>query len=156
MSILANRAFAGLFVAFTLCSCSSSSSKPGLARDEIGPLVVAPEPGPPADAAVGISEVQARRELDLLFRDAGLRILNDEPLHGSAIEVVLDGYDPERHIGYEYIDASEAAQSLGTEARVKLGRDHRLLFLDACSLDELRRAASSFLERATSPDAGPN
>ncbi len=154
MSILANRAFVGLFVAFALCSCSSSSSKPGLARDEIGPLVVAPEP--PADAAVGISEVQARRELDILFRDAGLRILNDEPLLGAAIEVVLDGYDPERHIGYEYIDASEAAQSLSADERVNLARDHRLLFLDACSLDELRRAASSFLERATSPDAGSN
>jgi hypothetical protein len=75
-------------------------------------------------------------------------------LPNSHIEVVLDGYDPEQKIGYEYIDASEAAQSLGRTEQENASGDARLLIIEACSLDELRRAASSFLSSATIPDAG--
>ena len=153
LTSLANRYFMGLFVANAVCACSSSTANPGHQHKEVSPLVT-----PPAlvlDAAVGISEVQARRELDALFRDAGFRILNDEPLPDSPIEVVLDGYDPERRVGYEYIDEREAALSLARAEQEGAARDHRLLIIDACSLGELRRAASLFLATATAPDAGP-
>lgn len=139
------------FVVAITFGCSGASSPSGFKENEVEPLVVSQEP--PADAGVGISEVQARRELDALFRDAGFRILNDELLPDSPIEVVLDGYDPEQRIGYEYIDASEAAQSLARSEQEKASGDVRVLVLDACSLDELRRTASSFLSAATTADA---
>ena len=153
LTILANRHFMGLFVAGAVCACSSSTTNLGHKDSEVRPLVT--PPALPLDAAVGISEVQARRELDALFRDAGFRILNDEPLPNSHIEVVLDGYDPERRVGYEYIDEREAALSLGRAEQEGAASDHRLLIIDACSLDELRRVASLFLATATAPDAGP-
>ncbi len=109
---------------------------------------------PRFDAAIGISEVQARRELDLMFREAGLRILNDERLPSADIEVVLDGYDPARRIGYEYIADGEAAVSPKRDGLTALVSGDKILVVDACSLEALRHAASEFLAMALAQDAG--
>ncbi len=89
-----------------------------------------------------------------MFRDAGLRILNDEPQTIADIEVVLDGYDPERRIGYEYIADGEASASPSTEAFATGAQERRLLVVPACSLSELRRVASTFLADIEVVDAG--
>lgn len=115
------------------------------------------KPLPPVsvDAAVGISEAQARLVLDAMFRDAGLRILNDEPLGESLMEVMLDGYDPERGVGYEYIAASESAMSMSEEEQQAVTEEGRILVVRSCSMEELRRRASEFLAALpAAPDAG--
>ena len=90
-----------------------------------------------------------------MFRDAGFRILNDEPLEESHIEVVLDGYDPEKKVGYEYISASEARESISESEADELARHWSLLILRSCSLAHLRRGASEFLARVPrARDAG--
>ncbi|MCP4446114.1 MAG: hypothetical protein GY811_12325 [Myxococcales bacterium] len=121
----------------------------------MAPLPSASSPALTADAGVGVSEVQARQELDTMFRQAGFRVLNDEPLLHSHIEMVLDGYDPEQKVGYEYIDSREAAESISRKEGDALSRDSRILIVRSCSIDELRHAASSFLERTlVASDAG--
>ncbi len=93
-----------------------------------------------------VSEVQARQELDSIFRAAGFRILNDEPVRVATIEITLDGYDPERLVGYEYIDPLEASLSLDANQRRVLTKNAKILVLSACDIEELRARASAFLK----------
>jgi len=149
--ILANPCVRISFVAVVLAACGTPVASPF-------PAAVAPLPASGeavvvvADASIGISENQARLELDRMFREAGFRILNDELLVSLAIEVTLDGYDPEERVGYEYIDSSEATLSMGSQERAALGSDGHILILEACSLPELRQRAAAFLAgHATRP-----
>ncbi len=91
----------------------------------------------------GISEVQARQELDAMFRAAGYRVLNDEPVRVSEVEITLDGYDPVLLVGYEYIDALEAK---AMEFEALLTKNADILVLPACSVEVLRKKASAFLQ----------
>lgn len=141
-----------------LAACSSPVSEPAsstLAKPAIAPTPIA------IDAAPGMSEIEARHTLDAMFRDAGFRILNDEPFNQAAIdqaaiEVVLDGYDPEQGVGYEYIDASEVGADVSAEERAALANHGRILVIGDCSLDTLTERAAAFLEGVvTATDAGP-
>ena len=92
-----------------------------------------------------MSEVEARSLLNRLFRDAGLRIVNDRAFSQDEVEVTLDGYDPEQGVGYEYV----ARQERDTDLTALEGRSLRaagnILVLEGGTLDELAEAASAFL-----------
>jgi hypothetical protein len=102
-------------------------------------LAEAPDEGPAA------SEVEARSLLNRLFRDAGLRIVNDRALLGADLSVTLDGYDPEQGVGYEYIARQERDTDLSASESHSLRAAGNILILEAATLDELEEAASAFL-----------
>jgi hypothetical protein len=54
-----------------------------------------------------IDEEHGRRVLCQLFSEAGFEIEEDHPLAIAETVVSLDGYDPVRRVGYEYIVTAE-------------------------------------------------
>lgn len=102
-----------------------------------------------------LSPDRARQVLDARFAAAGLAL---EP--GAAIEldgeqVVLDGYDPARDVGYLYFpadpgdpDRSDAAQAMSRAARAlasDIGRHILFVFEDDMpSIDVLERRIDAF------------
>jgi hypothetical protein len=96
-----------------------------------------------------LDESAARAILAAEFRRAGLRILRDQKIAVAGGEVTLDGYDPERQIGYEYIAAEETGIDLSAEERRAL--EHQalpaVLIIDATDEAELRRRAQQFLAK---------
>ncbi len=100
------------------------------------------------------SEVEARTLLDRLFRNAGLRIVNDRFYSEGGVELTLDGYDPERRIGYEYLAAQEQGTDLGEDELKLLGDQRKLLVLKPSSLDEIEDEAKRFLKMAL-PEGNP-
>ncbi len=81
-----------------------------------------------------------------MFREAGWRIVNDAPWREGAIEVTLDGYDPEHDLGYEYVAERERNTELSSSEQGRLRQHARILVLDACSGEELRAQAERFLQ----------
>ena len=106
------------------------------------------------DAGLGLSEASARALLDGMFRDAGLRILNDQVYRAADIEVTLDGYDPERGIGYEYISRAEIDTEIGDVELEVLHWEKTIFIAEQIDEDYLRERAARFLSAlATSPKA---
>jgi acetyl esterase/lipase len=144
ISILTKKQVLISFVA--LCSAACGGRGPS---SEPAPVTPAPS-GQRAsvvesDAGVAISELQARQLLDRLFREAGLRILNDVLFIEAGIEVTLDGYDPERRIGYEYVAREEMGLELSPADLARLRGHPRIFVATGGSHDELRLAAEIFL-----------
>ena len=50
-----------------------------------------------------VDERAGRAVLKRVFEQAGIRILEEYPLMLGSYKLLLDGYDPERRIGYEYV-----------------------------------------------------
>lgn len=103
-------------------------------------------PGPQAPAP--LSEAAARALLAERFRAAGLRIRYDVPLaRPGSFALTVDGYDPERHIGFEYVAVAERGTDLDDAERVALARDrdHGILVVDATDAAGLDAASTSFL-----------
>lgn len=109
----------------------------------------------PGDEATGVPEAIARELLDRLFREAGLRIVNDVKWSRPGIELTLDGYDPERDVGYEYIAAAEAGAELDESERIALQTHPRIFVAAPAARDQLQSAAEAFLAALASP-AGPD
>jgi hypothetical protein len=98
-----------------------------------------------ADREPPLDEGPARRLLAGRFRDAGLRIVEDVAL-AAPVAITLDGFDPERRVGFEYI-ATEEARDLAEVDRAVLARsaDPRVLVLPACGPSRCAAAAEAFL-----------
>ncbi len=105
-----------------------------------------PDAAPP-DAAPPIGEAYARELLGARFRAAGLRILADRRVSGDGYEVTLDGWDPARRIGYEYVAAGEVDTDLDATERVAMAADSTLhvLVVDATTAAGVAAAADQFL-----------
>ena len=95
------------------------------------------------------SEVAARSLLNRLFRDAGLRIVNDRIFAKGQVEVTLDGYDPERGIGYEYIASEERGTDLSRQEELDLEDESDILVLSGGTLAEVEERALAFLAALT-------
>lgn len=59
----------------------------------------------------------------------------------------MDGYDPERHLGFEYVAVAERGTDLDDAERAALARDrdHGILVVDATDAASLDAASTSFL-----------
>ena len=87
-----------------------------------------------------ISEQRARDILGTCLRDAGYRVLADWKLELGSTLLVLDGFDPEAEVGYEYWSAPQnEGRSLPQLA------SPRLLLLDGGEPAELVRVCSEFV-----------
>lgn len=105
-----------------------------------------PDGGPPAtghhhagrDPAAGgagpaLTEAAARALLAERFRAAGLRVRYDvQVVRNGAFELTVDGYDPARRVGFEYVARDEAGADLDPAERSALARDReqRILIID--------------------------
>jgi hypothetical protein len=101
----------------------------------------------PRPAGPAADEATARRILATHFRAAGLRIVADVPLRESGVALVVDGYDPARRIGYEYIAPEEEGIELDRRERAQLSRlgEIQLLVLSPRTAEEIERDAERFL-----------
>ena len=100
------------------------------------------------------SEVEAREVLRRHFREAGLRVISDVRLHGDGYDITVDGYDPDRKIGFEYVASDEVNTDVAAGEREALAAsDNRVLLVDATSAAALTMLARAFLGRIDA-DAG--
>jgi hypothetical protein len=112
-------------------------------------------PGPTA----GLDEAGARFLLAARFRAAGFRIVADVPLSEGDVALTVDGFDPERRVGYEYVAAEERGVELDEAERDRLARlaGVTVLVMDAADAAAVSALADRFLSgiaRAPGPDAG--
>lgn len=112
--------------------------------------------GAPAEAAPGaqaLSESAARALLADAFRAAGFRVRYDVPVaRDGAFALTVDGYDPMRRVGFEYVAEEERGAELDAGERSLLARDpeQRVLVIDAVDAAGLEERAQRFLR-----DLGP-
>jgi hypothetical protein len=90
------------------------------------------------------------------FQEAGFSIEENFRFQEQGLDIGLDGFDPQRRVGYEFIttqagDREELTPEVLTalEARLEKG-ELILLLVDEADVDpaRLRRVAQQFLERA--------
>jgi len=120
--------------------------EPTLARSPVPAADAAPaalDAVPARDAGRPITEAHARTALARHFRAAGYRIREDVGVAG----VTLDGCDPQRRIGYEYVAVEERGLDLTAESRAALAAADgwRVLILEATDLTGLDTRARAFL-----------
>lgn len=101
-----------------------------------------------APEAPPISEIEARVLLAAMFRDAGYRILYDRTLVLGGARVAVDGYDPQRRVGFEYIAAPEVGVWSG-----EVGPDEpRILVVGPAPRRRVSEAARAFLAALPAPE----
>ena len=100
-----------------------------------------------------LDEGPARRLLAGRFRDAGLRVVEDVAL-AAPVAITLDGFDPERRIGFEYV-APEEARDLAANDRAALERstDPHVLVVTACGPERGAAQADAVLAALPPPPA---
>lgn len=139
----------------------AGEAPPAVGPAPVPPAVIDAGPAPTAeapaiDAGQPIDEAHARAILAERFRAAGLRIRYDVVVTGNGFQVTADGYDPERRLGFEYLDPSEAGTDLTLREAGWVGRDGRLLVVEPGPAEHVAGAADRFLRaRVTRADAGP-
>jgi len=106
-------------------------------------------PGPP------MSESSARSALAARFRAAGFRILYDVSVSVPGAELTVDGYDPAKKVGFEYVAREEINTDLTSSERGALAghSQHRLLIVDAMAAEKLDSLAIAFLQKLKALDA---
>jgi hypothetical protein len=105
----------------------------------------------PATAGAGpaLTEAAARVLLAERFRAAGLRVRYDvQVARDGAFALTVDGYDPARRVGFEYVAENETGGALDLDQRTALARDpeHRILLIDATGDAEIRAQTERFLQ----------
>jgi hypothetical protein len=100
---------------------------------------------PAVDAGRTATEAEARLLLAERFRAAGFRVRQDVRVGGAT----LDGADPQRRVGFEYVAAAEAGAETVAEV---VG--WRVLVVAATDAAGVAAAADAFLDGVGS-DAGP-
>ena len=103
-----------------------------------------------------LSEVEARKLLADRFRAAGFRIRYDFRLRFADVDVTLDGFDPLRQVGFEYLAAEELDLDVTTAERRAVARSGvRVMFVDPSDAPTVTRMVRAFLDNipaaATSP-----
>jgi len=143
-------AIAAAMTAIALAACGgerAAEPAPEAPREAVatGPDEPVPEEGIEPDGP--LDEATARFLLAARFRAAGLRIREDFPLAEAGVEITLDGFDPARRVGYEYIAADERGADLedGERARLASLADARILVIDSCGEGAAASAAERFL-----------
>ena len=70
--------------------------------------------------------------------------------------MTLDGYDPERAVGYEYIASEEQGTDLSTEELVALQECDGIFTATGGSLDQLQKQAEAFLAAVSHDEETPD
>jgi hypothetical protein len=142
-----------------LASCAGGAPRPAPAHDAATEVVgeLTPAKGPedasvPADA---VAEAVARRLIGERLRAHGLRVLHDENVAMGAFMISLDGFDPERLVGFEYVDQREreALQDLPRGMWRRQGQT--ILVVDATNREGLAAAVDRLVALLPKMDAGP-
>jgi hypothetical protein len=121
---------------------------------EHGPDGGAPAAGHPRTGAhpaggsngSALTEATARALLAERFRAAGLRVRYDvQVVRDGAFALTVDGYDPARRVGFEYVAEGEAGADLDPGERTALARDReqRILIIDAAGAAPASGAAAA-------------
>lgn len=93
-----------------------------------------------ADAGPTLTEAQARALMAERFRAAGLRIRQDVPVGG----VTLDGADPQKKIGYEYVADGDVDSAPTAD-------DWSILVVVATDAAQLTARVDAFLRELPAP-----
>lgn len=151
-------------LASTILTLGACQGDPGRVRPTASPVTTEPKPrttpqklAGKAESAVAsdsvrigppLSEGGARRLLAERFRAAGFRILHDIRITTAGVDLTVDGYDPARKVGFEYVASEERNTDLTAAERIALRdqREHRLLVVDATSAAAVIAAARRFLQ----------
>jgi len=128
-----------------LGSCAAPAPPPPPVRPVSTPAATSA----PAARASGpiIDEAHARVVLNESFRNAGLRVLADVDLEIRGRSVTVDGFDPDRRIGFEYSASEEQAAQRDLETLFTAETGPRILVLAASDEATVRERASAFLAR---------
>ncbi len=119
-----------------------------VARPAVNQASGVEEVAAPLDAGSVLSEVEARLELGARFRAVGLRMLDDQRVSGPGYELTVDGFDPERGVGFEYVAITERGLDVTAAERDAVAADasRRILIIEATDGASLEAAARQFLE----------
>ena len=102
---------------------------------------------PSGDAAAQtthhIGETEARAILADAFRKAGFRILYDValPADGPGSTIAVDGFDPRKKVGYEYI----ASEELATAESLRKFAPTSVLVVGPATREDVQAAAATFV-----------
>jgi len=133
------------------CSAAAPAPQPAPKLPEAPP---APEARAPAPAlGPTIDEAHARVVLNESFRNAGLRVLADVEVAVGGRAVTIDGFDPDKRIGFEYSASQELPVQAGLEKACEAETSARILVVDATDEATLRARAAAFLQRYA-PETG--
>lgn len=111
-----------------------------------------------------LTEAEGVRLLREEFEKAGLSIREGEPFEVAGTVLSLDGFDPERRVGFEFVteeagDRGSFGENVVAALEEKLGRgEAHLLLVDEWDVEEpeeLRFAARRFLAELRSRGALP-
>ena len=100
-----------------------------------------------------MSEASGREILRGVFEQAGYEIVESYPLEVGGTTINLDGYDPKRRVGYEYItseagDREEITPTVFVELEAMMRRGELAIFLvDEADVGGLAEGAKRFLAR---------
>jgi len=144
-----------LAFALTACGRGSERTPPTPALREAGaPAADDPEPAaqPPAPRPP-LGEAAARALLAGALREAGLRILHDVRVQGPGYDITLDGWDPARRVGFEYIAPEEVDTDLAASEREALtaATDLHVLILDAADHPTIESRLATFVASLGAP-----
>ena len=104
---------------------------------------------------MGIDEAEGVRVLKESFAAAGLTIVEGYALEVAGTTIELDGFDPDRKIGFEYLttaagDREEITPAVLAELEARMGAGELyVLLIDESEVDSvvvLERAATLFLD----------
>jgi hypothetical protein len=101
-----------------------------------------------------LTEAAARALLAERFRAAGFRVRYDvQVARDGAFALTVDGYDPARRVGFEYVAEAESDADLDPGEHTALARDReqRILIIDAASDAEITALAERFLQALETP-----
>jgi len=117
---------------------------------------VAAVPADTPDAGPALDEAVARALLSRMFRAAGLRIRYDVPRAGKGYSLTVDGFDPVRAIGFEYIAAEERSTDLKPAEVAALAASGDAILVVAATADaaSIESRAAAFLARHATRDGG--
>lgn len=130
-------------IALAACSGGAGATRALPPPEDAAPPAI--DAAPSIDATPPISEAAARALLADRFRAAGFRIRFDVRVDvGDG--VTLDGFDPEREVGYEYVAVEERGTDLSDAERAQLA-SWRVLVIDAADEATVAAAADTFLDQ---------
>ena len=102
-------------------------------------------------------EAEGRAVLRRCFEARGLTVTEDHRLHDEGVAITLDGFDPSRRVGYEFIttlagDREEVTTAVTVELERRMTAGQLAVFLvdehDVDDEDALAAAAGRFLDEA--------
>lgn len=110
-----------------------------------------------ATTASVLDEASARALIAARFRAAGFRVVEDTLLRDAGIELTLDGFDPARRVGYEYVATDERGADLTDDERAAVPGlpGVRVLIVDSSGAEAVAGAVDRFLAGVGPGEAEP-